>query len=203
MCGFRPDQSRRANSLRRFLLGSSSSNLNSQNHLDLPRPTRPTSSRNPLSMAPLTSATGTAIRSWTRHQLPAARAAIAVTNQQRRAQSEATSSFRSPFRKEPFDTDTRPTTNIPNFGHYKSKKYETSNRVFQYFMVGSMGMLAAAGAKSTVQRESTPLAFELPNMRQVVNKWSLILFGRVPGQHVRIRRCPGPSQGRGGPQLDS
>lgn len=32
-----------------------------------------------------------------------------------------------------------------------SKSSETTNRVFQYFMVGSMGLLTAAGAKATVQ----------------------------------------------------
>lgn len=34
-----------------------------------------------------------------------------------------------------------------------SKKGETSNKTFQYFMVGGMGLLAAAGAKATVQGE--------------------------------------------------
>ena len=32
-----------------------------------------------------------------------------------------------------------------------SKKGETSNKTFQYFMVGAMGLLSAAGAKATVQ----------------------------------------------------
>ena len=35
-----------------------------------------------------------------------------------------------------------------------SKKPESSNKVFQYFMVGSMGLLTAAGAKATVQGAS-------------------------------------------------
>ena len=84
-------------------------------------------------------------------QLPATRAALAVTHHQRRAQSEVSqsSSFDSPFR----GGDSKPSTKIPSFGHYKSKSTETSNRVFQYFMVGSMGLLAAAGAKATVQGE--------------------------------------------------
>lgn len=34
-----------------------------------------------------------------------------------------------------------------------SKKGETHNKTFQYFMVGTMGLLAAAGAKATVQGE--------------------------------------------------
>jgi ubiquinol-cytochrome c reductase iron-sulfur subunit len=37
-----------------------------------------------------------------------------------------------------------------------SKSSETTNRVFQYFMVGSMGMLAAAGAKATVEGTRVP-----------------------------------------------
>lgn len=32
-----------------------------------------------------------------------------------------------------------------------SKRGETSNKTFQYFMVGGMGLLTAAGAKATVQ----------------------------------------------------
>ena len=32
-----------------------------------------------------------------------------------------------------------------------SKRNETSNKTFQYFMVGAMGLLSAAGAKATVQ----------------------------------------------------
>jgi ubiquinol-cytochrome c reductase iron-sulfur subunit len=40
---------------------------------------------------------------------------------------------------------------IPDFSHYKSKQGSNSNLVFQYFMVGTMGALTAAGAKATVQ----------------------------------------------------
>lgn len=60
---------------------------------------------------------------------------------------ERTPQFESPFR----DEDNTPTTKIPSFAKYMSKKPETSNKVFQYFMVGSMGLLTAAGAKATVQ----------------------------------------------------
>ena len=42
---------------------------------------------------------------------------------------------------------------MPNWGDYMSKQPEISNRVFSYFVVGSMGLLAAAGAKATVQGE--------------------------------------------------
>jgi len=40
---------------------------------------------------------------------------------------------------------------IPDFSHYRSKQGSNSNLVFQYFMVGTMGALTAAGAKATVQ----------------------------------------------------
>ena len=41
-----------------------------------------------------------------------------------------------------------------------SKKGETSNKTFQYFMVGTMGLLSAAGAKATVQGRDTQLHAE-------------------------------------------
>lgn len=48
----------------------------------------------------------------------------------------------------------RETTDIPKFDHYKSSRDETTNRVFQYFMVGTFGAVTAMGAKATVQGES-------------------------------------------------
>ncbi|KAI9658213.1 MAG: hsp70 nucleotide exchange factor fes1 [Trizodia sp. TS-e1964] len=94
--------------------------------------------------------TSTLLRSGVRNHLPALPAPLAV--QQRRANaSEAsagaapTSSFDSPFRARPN------TTQIPDFSHYKSKRSQTGNKLMQYFMVGSMGLLSAAGAKATVQ----------------------------------------------------
>ncbi|KAK6497648.1 hypothetical protein TWF481_012053 [Arthrobotrys musiformis] len=45
----------------------------------------------------------------------------------------------------------KPTTTIPDFSKYKSKKSETSNKVFGYFMVGTLGALSATSAKATVQ----------------------------------------------------
>ena len=64
---------------------------------------------------------------------------------------DRTPSFESPFK----NPQSNPTTKIPSFANYMSKKPETSNRVFQYFMVGTMGVLTAAGAKATVQGESS------------------------------------------------
>ncbi|MCJ1236551.1 hsp70 nucleotide exchange factor fes1 [Varicellaria rhodocarpa] len=58
---------------------------------------------------------------------------------------------RTPSFASPFTNDEKPTTKIPSFKAYMSKKGETSNKTFQYFMVGTMGLLSAAGAKATVQ----------------------------------------------------
>lgn len=56
----------------------------------------------------------------------------------------------TPAFQSPFKNSSNPTTKIPSFATYMSKKGEISNRTFQYFMVGGMGLLAAAGAKATV-----------------------------------------------------
>jgi ubiquinol-cytochrome c reductase iron-sulfur subunit len=59
-------------------------------------------------------------------------------------QDAASSSFESPFAKVRSDK-------IPDFSHYRSKAGSSNNLLFQYFMVGTMGALTAAGAKATVQ----------------------------------------------------
>jgi len=104
------------------------------------------------SMRPLSSSAGTALRAWTKHSLTSTSRvtipSITATSQQRRQQSGEVS-FDSPFQSGPS------TTKIPNFKPYMSGSSETSNRVFQYFMVGTMGLLAAAGAKATVQGMDT------------------------------------------------
>ncbi|KIW33355.1 ubiquinol-cytochrome c reductase, iron-sulfur subunit [Cladophialophora immunda] len=112
-------------------------------------------------MRPVPASAGSALRTWTRHSLPvnsssassqSSRLAITASNiPQRRLESsgaEATgsTSFQSPFRTTKYDTH-----KIPSFKTYESKNSEITNRVFQYFMAGSMGLLAAAGAKNTVQ----------------------------------------------------
>lgn len=53
--------------------------------------------------------------------------------------------FKSPFR------GTSKTDQAPDFSHYLSKKSGNANALFGYFMVGTLGALSAAGAKSTVQ----------------------------------------------------
>ncbi|USP76135.1 Cytochrome b-c1 complex subunit Rieske, mitochondrial [Curvularia clavata] len=81
-------------------------------------------------------------RSWTAHQLPVARAAGCTAMQTRNASA---SSFDSPFKGGP------DSTKIPSFAAYRNKGGETGPKVFQYFMVGTMGALSALGAKATVQ----------------------------------------------------
>jgi len=40
---------------------------------------------------------------------------------------------------------------VPDFSKYKGKSSEASNKVFSYFMVGTMGALSAAAGKATIQ----------------------------------------------------
>jgi len=52
----------------------------------------------------------------------------------------------------PFATaGSRRTTAIPDFSKYRSSGATEKNKVFGYFMAGTMGALTAAGAKATVQ----------------------------------------------------
>ncbi|RPB18547.1 ubiquinol-cytochrome c reductase iron-sulfur subunit mitochondrial precursor [Terfezia boudieri ATCC MYA-4762] len=53
--------------------------------------------------------------------------------------------------KSPFVSSGQSTTKIPDFSKYKSSGSPTGNKVFGYFMAGTMGVLSAAGAKATVQ----------------------------------------------------
>lgn len=95
-------------------------------------------------MALLPSSTSTMLRICARQRLPALRASSVTA--QRRGKADMKASFDSPFK-----TVEETTTKIPDFKKYMSRKGETSNKVFQYFMVGAMGALTAAGAKATVQ----------------------------------------------------
>lgn len=63
------------------------------------------------------------------------------------------SSFQSPFRQ---------SSQVPDFTKYKSSSKPGSNLLYQYFLVGSMGALAAAGAKSTVTGRSGGWRFVVP-----------------------------------------
>jgi ubiquinol-cytochrome c reductase iron-sulfur subunit len=84
-------------------------------------------------------------RSWTAHQLPVAKAGCTALQ----TRNASASSFDSPFK------GSKDSTKIPSFAAYRSKGGETGPKVFQYFMVGSMGALSALGAKATVQGMTT------------------------------------------------
>lgn len=154
-------------------------------------------------MVALTSTASSVLRTCARHQLPALRAASVAGQRRNRASAversageyDRTPSFDSPFR----NPDVSPSTKIPSFKNYMSKKGETSNKTFQYFMVGSMGLLAAAGAKATVQGRSIYQQSELSMMendRLLSGSAANVGFVRFPGQHGRICRCAGASKGR-------
>ncbi|KAL1629083.1 Cytochrome b-c1 complex subunit Rieske, mitochondrial [Neofusicoccum ribis] len=101
-------------------------------------------------MPALTSTASALARTAVRSQLPAVRAA-AATAVQTRPVSSATphASFESPFK----GGSGAKTTSIPTsaWKKYRTSGGETGTKVFQYFMVGSMGALSAMGAKNTVQ----------------------------------------------------
>lgn len=97
-------------------------------------------------MPALASTTRAIARSWTAHQLPVARAGCTALQ----TRNASASSFDSPFK------GAADTTKIPSFAAYRSKGGETGPKVFQYFMVGSMGALSALGAKATVQGMPVP-----------------------------------------------
>lgn len=75
----------------------------------------------------------------------AARAAFS-TGQARLSENYAYDGYKSPF-----VSSEQSTTKIPDFTKYKSSGSQTSNKVFGYFMAGTMGVLSAAGAKAAVQ----------------------------------------------------
>ncbi|KAI1648713.1 ubiquinol-cytochrome c reductase iron-sulfur subunit, mitochondrial [Daldinia loculata] len=93
-------------------------------------------------MAPLTIASRALARGVAKScsRVNAARA-LSTTTQL----NDAAGSYSSPFKGEP------KSTKIPDFSHYMAKSSYNTNLLFQYFMVGTMGAITAAGAKSTVQ----------------------------------------------------
>lgn len=150
-------------------------------------------------MAPLNKAAAPALRAWTRHTLPstvrpttalkpAATTSTVLSSQRRNAASdggprdrpiyEGSAVYDDPFHRS--GGTARETTKVPDFGKYKSGRDEITNRVFQYFMVGTMGALTAMGAKATVQGEfdlSMALAFQALCRGGKANG---LLCGRLP-----------------------
>lgn len=80
------------------------------------------------------------------------------------------SSFNSPFR-----SLENPASKVPSFKAYMSKKGESPNKVFQYFMVGTMGALAAAGAKATVQGRLWPGIRDTARSNRIKTKLILVV----------------------------
>ena len=110
----------------------------------------------PTQMAPLTSTTSTTLRACIRHRHRFSPLKVTPVLSQQRGKADAVQRTsgeydRTPSFASPFTNDANPTTKIPSFKAYMSKRGETSNKTFQYFMVGTMGLLSAAGAKATVQ----------------------------------------------------
>lgn len=64
------------------------------------------------------------------------------------ATNEASDTYQSPFKKSS-------ASKIPDFSKYMLPK-GSSSQLIGYFMVGSLGAISAAGAKSTVQGELSP-----------------------------------------------
>ncbi|KFA65210.1 hypothetical protein S40285_01473 [Stachybotrys chlorohalonatus IBT 40285] len=92
-------------------------------------------------MASLSTATRLCLRSAARPAVPAVRA---LSTTAARPDSASASSYTSPF------TGGERGNKVPDFGKYVSGTSANTNLVFSYFMVGTMGALTAAGAKSTV-----------------------------------------------------
>jgi len=160
-------------------------------------------------MPPLTNRPSAMLRTCPCHRTPIL--SMARAGAQRRTKADIvdrhsgaideTSRFETPFRGK----DEMPTTKVPNFGKYMSKRSETSNKTFQYFMVGGMGLLAAASAKATVQGEFGGCGWIFPNIMQRTLYWEVYILKwpmtlpRLSCQYVRLSRCACPSQGRDRP----
>ncbi|KAK4244481.1 Rieske [2Fe-2S] iron-sulfur domain-containing protein [Corynascus novoguineensis] len=75
-------------------------------------------------------------------RLPATTAVRAVSTTP--ALRESSSTYESPFKGQPKNK-------VPDFSKYMAKRPPSSNALFSYFMVGTLGAISAAGAKSTIQ----------------------------------------------------
>ncbi|PFH60374.1 hypothetical protein XA68_11076 [Ophiocordyceps unilateralis] len=87
-------------------------------------------------------------RTTTRRRTPwLLRAAALSSTANRQDAATTTTTYTSPFRAENMEK----ANSVPDFGKYLSPKKEGANKLVSYFMVGVMGAMTAAGAKSTVQ----------------------------------------------------
>ena len=153
-----------------------------------------------LEMAPLTTASRLCLRSAAGAARPSQLAAARAfsTSAVRRDSASGGASYTSPFRIAGAGKGNQ----IPDFGNYMSKEGEGRNKLISYFMVGSMGALTAAGAKSTVEGR-WPIVVPLSsNWSFDITIWILMgifdnadALDRILGQHVRVCRCLGHGQG--------
>ena len=92
------------------------------------------------------------MRQCTRQQLPAVSTSTVAMQKRNKADAYTNATHASPYTS-PFrgTSDHKDTTSIPSFKAYRNKGGETQAKVFQYFMVGTMGAVSALGAKATVQ----------------------------------------------------
>lgn len=91
-------------------------------------------------MASLSTASRLCLRSAAKPAVPAVRALSSTAIRS----DSASGTYTSPFK------GAEAGNKIPSFGKYVSKDKPATNKLFSYFMVGTMGALTAAGAKSTV-----------------------------------------------------
>jgi ubiquinol-cytochrome c reductase iron-sulfur subunit len=138
-------------------------------------------------MSQLSSASATLLRSCARQQLPShvARSAVAgVQQQQQRSASNAGAkpSFQSPFASA---EEADATLKIPSFKKYMSKSSPSTNKVFSYFVAGTMGLGSAVGAKATVHDFLTNMAASADVLAQAKVE---IALGSIPeGKNVIIK----------------
>ncbi|CAJ0549479.1 hypothetical protein HG530_009992 [Fusarium avenaceum] len=95
-------------------------------------------------MATLATASRLCLRTAAKPVVPAVRA---LSTTAVRPDSASASGYSSPFK---FQGETKG-SKIPDFGKYVSTGSESKNKLYSYFMVGALGAVSAAGAKSTVQ----------------------------------------------------
>lgn len=108
-------------------------------------------------MAALTSTSRSLLRALPRASVANYARCLSTSTSKSVSSAQPTSSFDSPFK----GVGNSETSKIPDFSHYRSKSGSRNNAVFQYFMVGTMGALTAAGAKATVQGALLLLAARL------------------------------------------
>lgn len=98
-------------------------------------------------MASLTNASRVCLRGMTKTSALSAAPVRALSTSATRQDSSANPSFSYGATFKGTDKANR----VPDFGHYMSDKSGTTNKLMGYFMVGGMGAISAAGAKSTVE----------------------------------------------------